>query len=92
MIFNIAFSIWDASVLLDMEVGLVMRAERIWRTAFASPCDSQRWDESQVTPGMREGRRKVSTKYSSPPFRASSVKLLVLHARTMWWKRVGTRR
>ncbi|EPE30073.1 hypothetical protein GLAREA_12796 [Glarea lozoyensis ATCC 20868] len=86
-----AASMWAASGLVGEEGG-VRRAARMSRTAEASPRDSQRCEASQVMPGMREGRRKVSTRNSRPPLRASSERFLVAKARTMWWKRVGIRR
>lgn len=92
MMLRIELSICDASVLLEMLEGLVMSADRICITALASPRPSQRWDESHVMPGIREGKRKVSTRYSKPPLRASSDRFLVEHARTMWWKSVGMSR
>ena len=69
----------------DIEAGLVIKFVRIWSTALASlaPRDSQRCDESQVMPGTREGSRNVSTRYSRPPFRLSSERFLVEHAKTM---------
>ena len=88
--FRTAFSIWLASGLLLM-LG-VIRAERMVRTAVASPRDSQRCVASQVIPGIREGSKKVSTRNSNPPFNSSSERFLVWNARTMWWNNVGIRR